>query len=60
MGIKHDSDCPTSTIADHNVIWANGYEPVEEGCPGLDTSGGNVLANPMFVDLAAQPASRAE
>ncbi len=53
-GIKHDSDCPTSTVADHNVIWANGYEPVEEGCSGLDTSGGNVLADPRFVDLDAR------
>jgi parallel beta helix pectate lyase-like protein len=53
-GIKHDSDCPSSTLADHNVIWANGYEPVEEGCPGLDTSGGNVLADPRFVNLAAR------
>jgi Right handed beta helix region len=53
-GIKHDSDCPSSTLADHNVIWANGYDPVEEGCPGLDTSGGNVLADPRFVDLAAR------
>jgi hypothetical protein len=53
-GIKHDSDCPSSTLADHNVIWANGYAPVEEGCPGLDTSGGNVLADPRFVDLAGR------
>ena len=53
-GIKHDSDCPSSTLADHNVIWANGYEPIEEGCSGLDTSGGNVFADPRFVDLDAR------
>jgi hypothetical protein len=53
-GIKHDSDCPTATVADHNLIWANGYDPIEEGCSGLDTSGGNVLADPRFVDLDAR------
>jgi hypothetical protein len=53
-GIQHDSACPTSTVADHNVLYGNSYAPEQAGCPGIDTSGGNVLTDPRFVDLAAR------
>jgi hypothetical protein len=51
-GIQHDSDCPSATVADHNVLFGNGHGGVEGGCSGLDTSGGNRARSPRFVSLA--------
>jgi hypothetical protein len=50
-GIQHDSDCPRETKADHNVLYGNRNGPVQRGCSGLDTSGGNRRTNPRFRDL---------
>lgn len=55
FGVQHDSTCPTSNVdVDHNVIWGNGSGPVQLGCGAIDTSGGNVLADPLFTDYAAR------
>jgi hypothetical protein len=51
-GIQHDSDCPSSTVADHNVLYGNGWGAVQRGCPGLRTSGGNRGGAPRFANLA--------
>lgn len=54
-GVQHDSTCPTSNVdVDHNVIWGNGIGPVQLGCAAIDTSGGSLLADPLFVDYAAR------
>ena len=53
-GISHDSSCPTSSVADHNVIFGNGYEPTRPGCSGLSFAGGNRTADPLFVSYAAR------
>jgi len=53
-GVQRDSVCPTSAIADHNVLFGNGNGAIEGGCPGIDTSGGNFEADPRFVDVAAR------
>jgi hypothetical protein len=50
-GIQHDSDCPSSTRADHNVIHRNRWGPVQRGCSGLSTAGGNRMGAPRFVNL---------
>ena len=53
FGVETDTHCPTGTVAiDHNVIYAYKRVPVEEGCSSLDTSAGNILADPLFVDYA--------
>jgi hypothetical protein len=53
-GIDKDEDCPTGPVlADHNLVWGNEQAPVHLGCATLDTSGGNTLAQPSFVDPAA-------
>jgi hypothetical protein len=54
-GVESAPRCPTGpVIIDHNVI--NGYEvaPVEENCPRVDVSGGNTLADPLFVDYSSR------
>ena len=38
-------------MADHNVLYGNPSGGVHSGCAGIDTSGGNVVADPLFVDL---------
>jgi len=49
-GVDHDA-CPTGSVAvDHNVIYAYVVAPINPGCSTIDTSGGNTLADPMFVD----------
>ena len=53
-GISHDDSCPTSSVADHNVIFGNGYEPTRPGCSGLSFAGGNRTADPLFVSYAAR------
>jgi hypothetical protein len=50
-GVEVDSTCPTGPVTiDHNVIYAYRYTPVETGCSRLDTSAGNILADPLFLD----------
>jgi Right handed beta helix region len=51
-GISHDSSCPSSSVADHNVLYGNGYGPTREGCSGLSFAGGNRTADPLFVSYA--------
>jgi len=54
-GVQMDSDCPTSNVdIDHNVIFGNAYGVIEAGCGAIDTSGGNVLADPLFVDYGGR------
>ena len=53
-GIAHDSACPTSSVADTNVLYGNGSGAVQSGCSGLGTSGGNRTTNPLFVDYAGR------
>ena len=47
-GISHDSSCPLSSIADHNVVFGNGWGPTHAGCPGLSFAGGNRTIDPLF------------
>jgi Right handed beta helix region/Protein of unknown function (DUF1565) len=51
-GISHDSTCPTTSRADHNVSFGNSRGPTQGGCAGLDYSGGNRTTDPLFVDYA--------
>lgn len=54
-GVQMDSDCPTSNVdIDHNVIFGNAYGVIEPGCVAIDTSAGNVLADPLFVDYGGR------
>jgi hypothetical protein len=49
--LSHDSTCPTgSVLFDHNLIYNNPAGAVQSGCSQIDTSGGNTVANPLFVD----------
>jgi hypothetical protein len=50
-GIQHDSDCPSSTVADHNVLYGNRWGAVQRGCSGLSTARGNRMRPPRFVNL---------
>ena len=49
-GISMDDACPTDSIVDTNLASDNDGGGVEGGCEGVDTSGKNFAANPMFVD----------
>jgi hypothetical protein len=53
-GIGRDSTCPTSSVADANVLYGNGSGAVQSGCSGLSTAGGNRTTNPLFVDYATR------
>ena len=54
-GVQHDSDCPTSNVdVDHNVVYGNGWGAIQSGCAAIDTSGGNVFADPLLVDFGAR------
>jgi hypothetical protein len=53
-GIARDSTCPTSSVADVNVLYGNGSGAVQSGCSGLNTSGGNRTTNPLFVDYSGR------
>jgi hypothetical protein len=52
-GISNDSSCPTSSVADHNVIFGNDYGPTK-GCSGLSFAGGNRTTDPLFTSYAAR------
>ncbi len=49
-GISMDDSCPTDSIVDTNLARGNDGGGVEGGCEGVDTSGKNFAADPMFVD----------
>jgi hypothetical protein len=51
-GISHDSSCPSSSVADHNVLFGNGDGPTQSGCSGLSYAGGNRTTDPLFVSYA--------
>jgi Right handed beta helix region len=51
-GIARDSTCPTSSFADTNVLFGNPSGAVQGGCSGLNTSGGNRMTDPQFVNRA--------
>ena len=51
-GIQHDSACPSSTVADHNVLHGNRWGAIQAGCRGLNTAAGNRSGAPRFVSLA--------
>ncbi len=54
-GVEMDSTCPTGPVTiDHNVIYAYKVAPIEGGCSPVNTSGGNTLANPRFVNYASR------
>jgi len=52
-GIAHDMDNPADSRADHNVLFANRYGPIQPGFSGTDFSGGNIVGDPRFVKPAA-------
>jgi hypothetical protein len=52
-GVSNDSSCPTSSVADHNVLFGNDYGPTR-GCSGLSFAGGNRTTDPLFVSYAAR------
>jgi hypothetical protein len=58
-GIAWDSTCPNATAgttyADHNVIYANGWAPIDtQVCSATSTVAGNRTTDPLFVDLAGR------
>ena len=53
-GISHDSTCPTSSVADHNVLFGNAWGATQTGCSGLSYAGGNRTSDPLFVDYAGR------
>jgi hypothetical protein len=53
-GISADSSCPSSSVADHNILFANAWGSTENRCSGLSYSGGNTTADPRFVNHAAR------
>jgi hypothetical protein len=53
-GISHDSSCPTSSVADHNVLFGNDDGPTQAGCSGLSYAGGNRTTDPFFVSYASR------
>jgi hypothetical protein len=52
-GIAHDAVNPTACVADHNLLFGNTSGPIEDHFGGTDFSGGNLGADPMFVDAGA-------
>jgi hypothetical protein len=53
-GVAHDSSCPTSSVADHNVLFGNDNGPTQSGCSGLSFAGGNRTTDPLFVDYTGR------
>ena len=53
-GISHDSACPTGSVADHNVLYGNGYGPTRTGCSGLSFAGGNRTTDPLFASYSSR------
>jgi hypothetical protein len=52
-GVSNDSSCPTSSVADHNVLYGNSYGPTR-GCSGLSFSGGNRTTDPLFTSYPSR------
>ena len=52
-GIENDSDCPTASVADHNLLFGNGEGGVDPSCSSLDSSAGNLGGNPRFRSLGS-------
>ena len=52
-GISHDSSCPSSSVADTNVLFGNAWGATQSGCSGLSYAGGNTELDPMFVNYGA-------
>jgi hypothetical protein len=52
-GVSNDSSCPTSSVADHNVLFGNDYGPTR-GCPGLSFDAGNRSTDPLFASYPAR------
>ena len=49
-GVQMDTDCPEGpVVVDTNVIFGNPSGPIEKGCSQLESSGGNIYADPRFV-----------
>jgi hypothetical protein len=53
-GVSHDSTCPTTSVADHNVLYGNGWGATQAGCSGLSYAGGNRTTDPLFANYAAR------
>jgi Right handed beta helix region len=53
-GVSHDSSCPSSSVADHNVLFGNGNGPTHSGCSGLSFAGGNRATDPLFTNYAVR------
>ncbi|HWQ23594.1 MAG TPA: right-handed parallel beta-helix repeat-containing protein [Gaiellaceae bacterium] len=53
-GIAHDSDNPSDSVVDTNLLYANGWGGIEPGFEGTDLSGGNRSAPPRFVSARAR------
>jgi hypothetical protein len=55
-GVQTDSDCPTGgVLIDTNVIFGNRYGAIQRDCSStVDSSAGNILANPRFAGLEAR------
>lgn len=51
-GVEMDDSCPTRTVIDTNVIKGNPEAAIEGGCDSVDTSRGNLIADPRFVSRA--------
>jgi hypothetical protein len=52
-GVQMASACPTGPVTiDHNVIYGYKVAPVDGRCSRVDSSGGNTLADPLFVDYS--------
>jgi Right handed beta helix region len=47
-GISHDSSCPSSSAANHNVVFGNAWGATQAGCSGLSYAGGNRTTDPLF------------
>jgi hypothetical protein len=54
FGIQHDSSCPARSRADHNVLYGNVWGAAQQGCAGLDYTGGNRTSDPFFRDHTAR------
>ena len=54
-GVEMDSTCPSGAVyVDHNVIYSFRVAAIEGGCSRVDTSGGNILVDPLFVNYAGR------
>jgi hypothetical protein len=52
-GVEMDSDCPSRSAVDTNVLHDNDDGGVDRDCGGVDVSRGNIGANPRFADPGA-------